>query len=349
MGSRFAIDVPRDYVFARDLCSYGYFLLAPNRWNPAQRTLTRPLDLERGVAVLTIAQPAEGAAGDGRRSILKAAGKPLAIETDRALSRREKTQATRLLSRMLSLEDEGVGEFHTLDPRWAPKGPGLGRARLSRSPTFFEDVVKTVTSCNVTWPGTVGMNRRLCEVVNPAFPAPAQLARMRPATLRARCGVGYRDARLVELARMATRGELDESWFTDPANDDATVYKALLQLPGVGPYAAGNIMQLLGRFSRLAIDTESVRHGRDVLGVTGTDRAIQKRLEQRYEPFGAHRFRAYWLELWTWYEQRRGPAWTWDPGEVGASFTAAKFRAEDNAARRPARAPVSRRARAARR
>ncbi len=354
MGSRFSIPVPDDFVFARDLCSYGYFLLAPNRWDPFQRTLTRPLDLENGVAVVTVAQPGAGEPGEGGRGLLAAAGSPLAVVADRALSKREKTEAAGLIARMLSMGDTGVEDFHRVDPRWSAKGAGLGRARLSRSPTFFEDVVKTVTSCNISWPGTVGMNRRLCAVVNPAFPSPANLARMRASTLRARCGVGYRDARLIELARMAEAGELDEHWFTDPANDDATVYKALLKLPGIGPYGASNIMQLIGRFSRLAIDTESVRHGRDVLGMTGTDREVQKRLEAHYAGFGDHRFRSYWFEVWAWYEGRKGPAWTWDPAAVGQSFTAAQFKAEDAAAalakgKKPARAKAApRAARAAR-
>lgn len=348
MGSRFTIPVPDDFVFARDLCSYGYFLLAPNRWNPLRRTLTRPFDLETGVAVLTIAQPGEHEPGADGRGLLAAAGKPLMVVADRALSRREKTEAAGLIARMLSMGDTGAPEFHRLDPRWAPDGPGLGRARLSRSPTFFEDVVKTVTSCNVSWPGTVGMNRRLCAVVHPAFPGPAHLAKMRASTLRARCGVGYRDARLIQLAKLALDGALDEHWFTDPANDDTTVYKALLDLPGIGPYGASNIMQLLGRFSRLAIDTESIRHGRDVLGMTGTDREVHKRLETHFAAFGDHRFRSYWFEVWQWYEGRKGPAWTWDPDAVGSSFTAAQFRAEDSGgagAGRPARKkPAARRA-----
>ncbi|MBL0920574.1 MAG: hypothetical protein IBJ10_00415 [Phycisphaerales bacterium] len=332
MGSRFTIPVPDDLVFARDLCSYGYFLLAPNRWDPSKQTLTRPFDLDGGVATLTIGQPGPEGATLGRnadgRALLGLAGAPLAVVADRALSRREKTEAAGLIARMLSMGDGGVAEFHRIDPRWASGGPGLGRARLSRSPTFFEDVVKTVTSCNVAWPNTVGMNRRLCAVVHPAFPSPQKLARVRPSTLRARCAVGYRDVRLVRLAQMATSGELDEHWFTDPANDDQTVYKALLELPGIGPYGAGNIMQLLGRYSRLAIDTESVRHGREVLGLKGTDREVQKRLEAHYAGFGDHRFRSYWFEVWRWYEERRGPSWAWDPDEVGSSFTASKFRAE---------------------
>jgi 3-methyladenine DNA glycosylase/8-oxoguanine DNA glycosylase len=220
---------------------------------------------------------------------------------------------------MLNLDDPGVAEFHRLDPRWRRSG----RGRLFRSPTFFEDLVKTVTSCNVTWPSTVGMNRRLCEAINPAFPSPAQIARRRPAMLRARCGVGYRDARLVQLAKMHVSGAIDPEWLEDPANDDEAVYRALLALPGIGPYGAGNLMQLLGRYSRLAIDTESLRHGRAVLGFTGGDRQVERRLRAHYEPFGRQRFRSYWFEMWTFYEAKHGKAWTWEPRAVGTAFTAA--------------------------
>ena len=33
----------------------------------------------------------------------------------------------------------------------------------------------------------------------------------------------------------------------------------LLALPGIGPYAAANIMQLLGRYADIPHDTESIR------------------------------------------------------------------------------------------
>lgn len=314
MPSRFTIPVPADYHLARDACSYGYFLLAPNRWDVRARTLTRPLELSGGHAELTIAQPG------GR-------GRPLAVVSDRGLARREKAEAARLIARMLNLHDEGVRAFHEVDPRWKKSG----RGRLFRSPTFFEDLVKTVTSCNVTWPSTVGMNRRLCEVLNPAFPSARQMSRVRPSMLRARCGVGYRDARLVELARLVARREVDPEWFEDPANADDAIHGALLELPGIGPYAAENVMQLLGRYGRLPLDTESVRHGRTVLGMTGSDARIHKKLHAHYEPFGAHKFRSYWFELWDFYEAKRGPAWTWDRETTGKSFTAAQWAKDERA------------------
>lgn len=306
MGSNFSLAVPRDYALKRDVCSYGYFLLAPNYWDVRKQILHRPLELDGGAARLSIAQPG----GKGR---------PLAVRADRALTRGERAQATGLLTRMLRLDDPGLAEFHRVDPRWKRSG----RGRLFRSPTFFEDVVKTVTSCNVAWPSTMNMNARLCEVFTPAFPSAAQLARKRASTLRARCGVGYRDARLVELAKLFARGEIDPEWFEDPGTSDEAVFDALLELPGIGPYAAGNIMQLLGRYSRLAIDSESLRHGETVLGYRGTESQIRRALEAHYEPFGSHRFRSYWFELWDFYERKRGPAWTWDAATTGRTFTAA--------------------------
>ncbi len=314
MARSFAIKVPADYVFIRDVCSYGYFLLAPNLWNPGARTLTRPLDLAGGPATLTIAQPG------GR-------GRSLAIKSDRSLTKKEQGEAQRLITRMLRLDDAGVAEFHRVDRRWKRSG----RARLFRSPTFFEDLVKTVTSCNVTWPSTVGMNRRLCALINPAFPRPTQLARRRPAELRARCGVGYRDKRLVELARLVASGELDVARLEDAATPDEAVFKTLLDLPGIGPYGAGNLMQLLGRYSRLALDTESIRHAKTVLGMRGAERVLMKRLQRHYEPFGDHRFRSYWFEVWAFYEGKHGPAWTWEPAKTGTAFTAAKLNSTQSA------------------
>jgi 3-methyladenine DNA glycosylase/8-oxoguanine DNA glycosylase len=180
------------------------------------------------------------------------------------------------------------------------------------------------------------MNRKLCRVFGRksasglySFPTAARLARARPATLRARCSVGYRDARMVELAKIfaaAERGRtgvLNLAWVEDPATPEEELFEALQELPGVGPYAAANIMQLLGRYTRLPLDTESVRHGRTVLGYKGTSARLMKRLHAHYRPFGEHRFRSYWFELWRYYEAKRGPSWTWERETTGKTFTAA--------------------------
>jgi 3-methyladenine DNA glycosylase/8-oxoguanine DNA glycosylase len=319
MASTLTIRPPTDYVLSRDVCSYGYFLLEPNHWEPATRTFSRVLDVERTPVRVRIAQPSESAGG------------ALRVLCDRTLDRRQQRAVRRLVDRMLHLSGAGSTEavraFHRVDPRFRRSG----RGRLMRSPTLFEDVVKTVTSCNVAWPSTMVMNRRLCEVVNPAFPRSTQLARRRPGTLRARCRVGYRDQRLVALAKLATqRGSVlhpdNEGWLERRDVDDADVLTALLALPGVGPYAAANIMQLLGRYAHLPVDTETHRHARVVLGFDGSERDMTRRVHEHYAPFGEHRFRSYWFELWSFYEEKRGPAELWEKATTGASFTASALK-----------------------
>ncbi|MBI1191457.1 MAG: hypothetical protein GC200_12350 [Tepidisphaera sp.] len=322
------VATPADYDLPRDVCSYGYFVLAPNYWDTKARVLWRVFDLGQRAVLAKVSQKS-------RR------GGSLSVWTSESLDKTEVAALRAQLTRMLCLDEtaEHLAQFHALDPRFAASGKG----RLLRSPTLFEDVIKTVTSCNVTWPGTIQMNKRLCEVLGKravvakaapqahAFPTPAKLARARPATLRARCRVGYRDTRLIELARLfvlpPSRGGIDESWLADPATPDEVVFKSLIELPGVGPYAAANIMQLLGRYSRLPLDTESVRHGRSVLGMKGTSAQIMKRVKQHFEPFGAHAFRSYWFELWDMYEAKHGPSHTWERDSTGKLFTAAALNA----------------------
>ncbi len=314
MASRFSIKVPRDYLLWRDYCSYGYFLLEPNHWEPRTKTFARILDLKDGPVRFDAAQ------SGGK-------GSPLAVRANRALSKRERAEATRQLSRILRLdEDESlIRDFHRVDPRFKR----LGRGRMMRSPSFFEDVIKTVTSCNVTWPSTVTMNIRLCEVVGRggAFPTPKRLARTRPATLRARCRVGYRDARIIELSHMFASCEVDPEWFEDPATPDDAIHEQLLDWPGIGPYAAANIMQLLGRYARLPLDTESIRHGKMVMGLKGSNRKIMQAMHNHFTPFGRHAFRSYWFELWDFYERKAGKSWTWEKKKVGSTFTAAQLKA----------------------
>lgn len=347
------LQVPDDYLLHRDCCSYGYFLLHPNHWDVKRRVFSRVLNIGAARSDLAphavhIAISQKGDAG----SALSVRVEGLAASTgDTTKSRALAYEQIRAqITRMLRLDEsaETIAKFHAVDPRWKESGHG----RVFRSPTLFEDVVKTVTSCNVQWPGTIQMNKRLCEVVGEevgakaklakpargkqnasdvpaprAFPLAPQLSRTRPATLRARCRVGYRDQRIVELAKLfATRperGGVDQVALESPATSDDQVWDMLLELPGVGPYAAANIMQLLGRYARLPLDTESVRHARTVLGYTGSSRDIMKRLHQHYAPFGVDAFRSYWFELWEFYERKHGRAWTWERDSTGKVFTAA--------------------------
>lgn len=313
--TRLSIAVPADFWLPGAVCSYGYFLLAPNRWNP------RGFVLERAFDAAEFGLPTEPFGAQISQS--SGRGGPLRVACDRPITPPAGRALRVAVGRMLRIDDD-----LTAWRRAHPEARRRGFGRLFRSATFFEDVVKTVTSCNVGWPSTVRMNALLVERVGGgAFPTPRALAAWSPARLKKACKVGYRADRLIRVARAFARGELEASWFESPDRTPDELRTRLLEVYGIGPYAAANLLQLLGRLDDIPIDTETYRL---FVKRTGAARPRDpKRLDAailaHYEPYRPHRFLAYWFDLWRDYESQRGDAWTWDPATVGSSFTASKL------------------------
>ncbi len=306
-GSTLSIKVPRGFDLPKAVCSYGYFILAPNRWDRATRTLHRPLHGRKDRLIHT--------------AISQKQPDRLRVACDKRVGKPEAALIRSQINRMLRI-DEDVRPWHRLHA----KAKRVGFGRLFRSPTLFEDIVKTITGCNVTWPNTMRMNALLCEHVGKGgFPTAGQLAATRADTLKRLCKVGYRAKRIVLLARAVTRGDLDLNWFEDPARTTDEIWPQLLNIYGIGEYAAGNLCQLLGRYDRLAIDSETYRHFRQAHGVpTPTNpKKLHKRIEKYYARYAPYQFLAYWFELWQGYEASVGDdARDWDAAEHGPSFTA---------------------------
>lgn len=282
MTSLLTMALPRGFDLRLAVCSYGFYLLAPNRWDDATASLSRPLR------------------GEGDRVIavnLRVRSGRLHVACEGALSPGDRSMLRRQVARMLRLDEDFTGWFRRHRP-----ARQRGFARLFRSPTLFEDMVKTFSCCNVTWKNTLTMNRLLCEQHGGgAFPTPRELAQLRPATLRRTCKVGYRADRIVRLARDFTHGRWRDAWFEDPTLSTDTLVNRLRAVHGVGPYAAANLCQLLGRYDRLAIDSETYRHFCRVEGIPRPDRPaiLHDRIEARYARFAPYQFLAYWYELWT--------------------------------------------------
>jgi 3-methyladenine DNA glycosylase/8-oxoguanine DNA glycosylase len=105
---------------------------------------------------------------------------------------------------------------------------------------------------------------------------------------------GYRSAYLVSLSRSVVAGDLDLEWLGRATADqlpDAELEARLLELPGVGPYAAAHIMMTLGRYHRLILDswtrpTYAKRVGRSVADST---------IERRFRRYGPYAGLAFWL------------------------------------------------------
>jgi 3-methyladenine DNA glycosylase/8-oxoguanine DNA glycosylase len=207
--------------------------------------------------------------------------------------------------------DEDLSSFYELaaaDPDlvWA----GAGAGRMIRSPTVFEDVVKTICTTNCAWSATERMVGALVEHLGErasnapaegpygrAFPTPAAMAAADEGFYRDVMRAGYRGPYLRTLAASVLEGSVDlEALGRADADElpDEELAARLLALPGVGPYAAAHIMMMLGRYSRLILDSwtrpkyASLNGGRPVKDST---------IERRFRRFGPYAGLAFWLHL----------------------------------------------------
>jgi N-glycosylase/DNA lyase len=104
---------------------------------------------------------------------------------------------------------------------------------------------------------------------------------------------GYRGAYLKTLAGAVAEGVIDLEGLADPRVSDDEVAERLLALPGVGPYAAAHMMMLLGRYSRLILDSWTRPKYAKLNGRKATDDQIAR----RFRRYGRYTGLAFWLYL----------------------------------------------------
>ena len=276
---------------ARTLASHGFADLTPHRLDEDARTLETTFAFGRSARTVRISP--------GRRGFVRveSLGKPFGRDRDRILA---------VVAHVLRL-DEDLSPFYELaasDPAldWVTSGAG----RMLRSPTVFEDVVKTICTTNCAWSGTVRMVGALVDNLGPedratgrhAFPSPEAMAEADESFYRDVARAGYRGAYLRTLATSVAQGALDLEELAasnSPDLPDDEVLERLLALPGVGPYAAAHIMMLLGRYSRLIFDSWTRP---TYVEVTGARKHVADRtIERRFRRYGRYAGLAFWLVL----------------------------------------------------
>jgi 3-methyladenine DNA glycosylase/8-oxoguanine DNA glycosylase len=311
---------PPDFDFRSAVCSHGFFVLAPNVWDPAHQLLRTVITLDNHTAVPVVIGEARAAAGasSGLGVVLSFTGK---------LVVKQRSAVSAVVRRMLRL-DEDLSGFHERcrSSETHRQAAEMHFGRLLRSPSLFEDVAKVICTCNTSWRQTVSMVQRITDTwgvrtpdgLGRGFPTADLLAGVSAAMLRRTAGVGYRADFLHRLARDVVDGQLSFDaieHFTGPSDE---LYKMLRTIHGVGDYAAAHLCMLLGRYDRLAVDTElrrflQERHPRR--------RFTPRTLRQYYDRWQPYQFLAYWFDLWSDYTRRHGQSHEWDPEETGRQVT----------------------------
>ncbi len=177
------------------------------------------------------------------------------------------------------------------DLAWAARGAG----RILASPTVFEDVVKTICTTNCAWSATIRMTQALAELGRGIFPEPALLAATPDSWYRDVARMGYRGPYVRAIAKDVESGALDLESFLDAQRyDDDDVEEQLLALPGIGPYGAAHVMQLLGRHRRLVLDSWTRPK---FLRLAGKKRAKDSIIRRAFARYGDYAGLAFWLYL----------------------------------------------------
>jgi N-glycosylase/DNA lyase len=198
--------------------------------------------------------------------------------------------------------DEDLSALYRLlaeDPHLAWTTVGAGR--MMRSPTVFEDIVKTICTTNCAWSGTVRMTNALVEHLGDksdrgrrAFPTPEAMAEAPESFYRDVARAGYRGAYLRSRAASVAAGDLDlEELQANRELPDEEVEQRLLALPGVGPYAAAHVMMLIGRYSRLVLDSWT----RPTYAKLNRRKASDATMTRRFRRYGPYAGLAFWLYL----------------------------------------------------
>ena len=295
--------------------SHGFYDLPPWRYDPERRVLGRPLRLTSGR--LVFAEVADGGGGLAFRAL--AEGRLASGEAREAraamrecLSLGEDLAPFRALAREVEARRVagGAAARELPDLRWAI---ARGAGRLLRSPTVFEDAVKTLCTTNCSWALTRAMVTRLCDLLGePAplgartFPTPAAMAAVPERFYRDEIRAGYRAPFLAALARAEASGALDlEALRASPLPTDALAAH-IRGLAGFGPYATEHLLRLLGRHDHLALDSWTRAK---LARLRGRRRVPSDRTLRRwFAPYGAWAGLAMWLEVTAdWHGDR--PAW----------------------------------------
>lgn len=275
-------------------------MLAPFAWNSANEELERVELLDSGRAILLRL----AASDEGDHVRLR-----VALQAEEEPSAADVQQLEAKLRWMLKL-DEDLSEFYALaaQHKQLTHLAAGGRGRLLRSPTLWEDVVKTICTTNVSWSNTVSMVRRLVEQLGTplaadparrAFPTPQQVAAADPSLFDSQIRLGYRNGYVIQLAREIVEGRRDLEALKQSALAGAELRKELRTIKGVGDYAANTLLVLLGHYHELPVDSAFRSHVRTrhfahkmAQGESPTD----AEMEALYEHWGRWKALGYWFE-----------------------------------------------------
>jgi N-glycosylase/DNA lyase len=288
------LDTPGNFSFKYTIYSHGWCELAPFELDEANWRLSYVFAGDKGEKPVYARMSGE----DGK------------VRIDLSNGKIDKNRVLRETRHILRLDDDMSGFYRQIGKEkrlaWISR---INAGRLLRSPTVFEDLVKTICTTNCSWGLTKSMVTNLVEKLGEpaaggklAFPTPEAMAGASEAFYRHEIRAGYRSPYFVELAETVASGKLDPEKWLSPELPTVELKKEMKAVKGVGDYAAENLMKLVGRYDGLALDSWLrsqfyKKHNKEEV-------CDDKRIREHYEKYGDWRGLAIWCEMTErWFDQ----------------------------------------------
>jgi 3-methyladenine DNA glycosylase/8-oxoguanine DNA glycosylase len=286
-----SLSARQPFSFRSVVNSHGWVQLVPFRFDEESSILTYIDHLASGrVVELKISEIDEG----------------LSVGMNGRFTKAEQKEIADKVSWMFGLDMDFSAFYEAA--RHEPKlvnAEKLARGRVLRSPTLFEDVIKTILTTNTLWAATKRMTAAVVDQFGEtlpddparrAFPTPERLARTTEGTLRTKTKLGYRAPYILATAKAVASGQIDLEPLKTSMLPTLDLRKELLKISGIGPYAAANLLNLLGRYDFLPVDSWAMKmvshewyNGQPV---------GQKEVEAAFADWGQWKGLAYWF--WDW-------------------------------------------------
>ncbi len=242
------IPTPPDFNYQRTVLSHGWCTLLPFTFDQTTWTLERVLYLPGAFIMVTITSDRSS---------------HLIVRTSRKPGAQAQASVIRDIRHIFRLDDE-MTEFYAVvnahaDFSWIAQ---QGAGRLLRSPTVYEDLVKSLCTTNCSWAMTEKMVTALVhhlgrEAKNGkrSFPTPEAMSEAPLKFYSDVVRAGYRAPYLKELAGRVKSGEINPEQWLHSDLPTAELKREIKNIKGVGDYAAENLLKLIGRYDVLALDS----------------------------------------------------------------------------------------------
>lgn len=304
------LTVKKPFSLFSTVVSHGWYQTLPFRWLEGDAALVRAEALRDGRVMLVRVEEATSRKRNHRDLVITVSGegaKDLGVAPE--MARR---------ANVMLHADEDLSGFYALC-RTVPDlhaALELGAGRCLRAPSLWEDVIKTILGTNVTWRQAVTMINRLAQLGDPypgdpslrAWPTPGQIVRAREGFLRDTVRAGYRSPYIMELAKAQKSGAIDLETIDAAARamTESELYKALVGLKGVGKSSAHFLMNLLGHYDHLPVDSATYAYAKRAL--FNGKRPSETQIRRRFTGYGKWRSLAYWYGRWEprleWWEPK---------------------------------------------